>query len=220
MLLRCSPTNPTVSIGFKPEGAVNPNALGTWPERIMVPTPVVKPAMTETGTSLAQTPRRVTPDTNCNPPHARVIKGSDSNPCSVTAPTTNKLMAAAGPVIARVVPPMRPPASPETAAVVNPTSGGTPLATAMANDRGTAMQPTVIPADTSVKSVEVLNILRQSTIKEGRPRSNNQGLSLVTFTSCFSMVVLTEPSFESSFSSLSSGGTGATDDNNLLDTVG
>ena len=60
-------------------------------------------------------------------------------------------IAAAGPVMAKVVPPNRPPATPETAAVTNPTSAGTPLATAMARLSGTATHPIVRPV------VEVAN---------------------------------------------------------------
>ena len=41
-----------------------PKALGSCPDKMRVPTPVVKPAMTETGTNLATTPRRVTPEAN------------------------------------------------------------------------------------------------------------------------------------------------------------
>ena len=92
-------------------------------------------------------------------------------------------MAAAGPVMARVVPPNRPPATPETAAVTSPTSGGTSLATAMARERGTAMHPTVIPAAMSVNTVDGLSILAYSGRREGRPRSASHGLDWLTDTS-------------------------------------
>mmetsp|Transcript_20642 Transcript_20642/g.59956 ORF Transcript_20642/g.59956 Transcript_20642/m.59956 type:complete len:267 (+) Transcript_20642:1414-2214(+) len=193
-----SPRNAIVSMGFIPAGAVIPSAFGTWPVRIIAPTPHVNPAMTETGTNFAKTPARVTPEATCKPPQAKVMKGSASSPCSVTAPTTSKLMAAAGPVIAKVVPPKRPPATPETAAVTNPTSGGTPLATAMASDRGTAMQPTAIPAETSVMSVEGLSIVFHSGRREGMPRSSSQGLSWLTVTSFIVNLFLSLEASESS----------------------
>mmetsp|Transcript_2862 Transcript_2862/g.6625 ORF Transcript_2862/g.6625 Transcript_2862/m.6625 type:complete len:241 (+) Transcript_2862:1462-2184(+) len=176
--LRFDPTYAINSTGLRPAGADMPSALGTCPDRMRVPTPVVKPAITDTGTSLATTPRRVTPDANCNPPVANVMKGRASRPCAWTAPTTSKLMAAAGPVTANVVPPRSPPATPETAAVTRPTSAGTPLARAIASDSGTAMQPTVIPADMSVNMVSELNMRFQSGTSDGMPKSNRKGLDL------------------------------------------
>mmetsp|Transcript_10304 Transcript_10304/g.28966 ORF Transcript_10304/g.28966 Transcript_10304/m.28966 type:complete len:206 (+) Transcript_10304:61-678(+) len=157
-----------------------------------VPTPTVKPAMTDTGTSLATTPTRVTPDASCKPPVARVMKGSASNPWAWTAPTTSRLMAAAGPVTARVVPPKSPPAMPDTAAVTSPTSAGTPLARAMARESGTAMQPTVTPADMSVRRVDELNIFFHSGTRDGMPRFRSRGFLLVFFVGA---------SFSSAFSS-------------------
>mmetsp|Transcript_10614 Transcript_10614/g.15150 ORF Transcript_10614/g.15150 Transcript_10614/m.15150 type:complete len:256 (-) Transcript_10614:597-1364(-) len=166
-----SPMNPINSMGFIPVGADIPKAFGNCPVRMSVPTPVVNPAMTETGTSLVTTPKRVTPDASWRPPQASVMKGRASSPCSLTAPTMRRLMAAAGPVTARVVPPSKPPATPETAAVTRPTSAGTPLATAMARDRGTAIQPTVRPAEMSVRRMSGLNIFFHSGIKDGIPKS-------------------------------------------------
>jgi len=85
----------------------------------------------------------------CNPPLHSVMKGSAERPCVCTASHTSSEIAAAGPVIASVVPPIRPPATPATAALTNPTAGGTSLARAMARESGTATQPTAIPAETS-----------------------------------------------------------------------
>ena len=151
--------------------------------------------MTDTGTSLATTPTRVTPDASCKPPVASVMKGSASNPWAWTAPTTSRLMAAAGPVTARVVPPKSPPAMPDTAAVTSPTSAGTPLARAMARESGTAMQPTVTPADMSVRRVDALNIFFHSGTSDGIPRSRSKG---------FLLVFLVATSLISSLSSFSS----------------
>mmetsp|Transcript_10599 Transcript_10599/g.31002 ORF Transcript_10599/g.31002 Transcript_10599/m.31002 type:complete len:254 (-) Transcript_10599:599-1360(-) len=167
---KCSPINPSNSIGFNPEGAVIPNALGSWLVKMRVPTPVVNPAITLTGQSLATTPSLVAPEANWRAPQPRVISGRASIPCCSTAPTTSKEMAAAGPVTARVVPPINPAATPETAAVTNPTSAGTPEAKAMAKLRGTAMHPTVIPAEMSVKRVSLSNILFHSGINLPNPR--------------------------------------------------
>mmetsp|Transcript_14803 Transcript_14803/g.28185 ORF Transcript_14803/g.28185 Transcript_14803/m.28185 type:complete len:243 (+) Transcript_14803:1261-1989(+) len=160
------------SIGFKPAGAVMPSALGTCPAKMSAPTPVVNPAITETGTNLAITPTLDTPEANCNPPQASVINGNASNPCCWTAPTINKLIAAAGPVTASVVPPNRPPATPDTAAVTNPTSAGTPDANAMARFNGTATHPTVIPAEMSVRRVSRANIFRHSGHRDAIPRKS------------------------------------------------
>mmetsp|Transcript_91730 Transcript_91730/g.137355 ORF Transcript_91730/g.137355 Transcript_91730/m.137355 type:complete len:248 (+) Transcript_91730:1488-2231(+) len=170
-----SPMYPSNSMGFMPVGATIPRAFGIWPVKMRVPTPVVKPAMTDTGTNLVTTPRRVTPDANWSPPQARVMTGRASIPCCSTAPTTRRLIAAAGPVMASVVPPNIPPATPDTAAVTSPTSAGTPLATAIAKDKGTAMQPTVRPAEISVKRVSVLNIFFHSGISLGIPKSRIRG---------------------------------------------
>mmetsp|Transcript_22966 Transcript_22966/g.48888 ORF Transcript_22966/g.48888 Transcript_22966/m.48888 type:complete len:287 (-) Transcript_22966:440-1300(-) len=172
--LTCSatfwPMNPNNSTGLRPEGAVMPSALGSWLVRMRVPTPVVNPAMTLTGQSLATTPSLVTPDANWRAPHPRVMTGRASRPWASTAPTTKREMAAAGPVTARVVPPMSPPATPETAAVTRPTSAGTPEARAIASERGTATHPTVSPAEMSVKTVSLLNMCFHSGIMVLIPR--------------------------------------------------
>mmetsp|Transcript_5188 Transcript_5188/g.8191 ORF Transcript_5188/g.8191 Transcript_5188/m.8191 type:complete len:269 (-) Transcript_5188:475-1281(-) len=191
-----SPMNPSNSTGFIPAGAVIPSAFGSCPVKMSVPTPVVNPAITDTGTNLATTPSRVIPDASCRAPQPMVMMGSASNPCCSTAPTTKRLIAAAGPVTARVVPPIRPPATPETAAVTKPTSAGTPLAKAMANDRGTAMHPTVKPADTSVKMVSLLNIRFQSGIKVDKPRSQGKSFPSSPFKTAISSLL-------NSFSSIS-----------------
>ena len=88
-----------------------------------------------------------------------------------------------GPVTARVVPPMRAPATPETAAVTSPTSAGTPLAKAMASDSGTAMHPTVNPADMSVKSVSagLVSMRFHSGNNLGMPKSRMKRLLLLGF---------------------------------------
>mmetsp|Transcript_1679 Transcript_1679/g.3356 ORF Transcript_1679/g.3356 Transcript_1679/m.3356 type:complete len:348 (-) Transcript_1679:84-1127(-) len=171
---KCSPMNPSSSMGFNPEGATMPSAFGSWLVRMRVPTPVVNPAMTLTGQSLATTPSLDAPDASCRAPQPSVMSGRASRPCCSTAPTTSKEMAAAGPVTARVVPPMRPAATPETAAVTSPISAGTPEASAMARLRGTATHPTVKPAEISVKSVSLLNIFFHSGIIVPTPRMSRE----------------------------------------------
>mmetsp|Transcript_44367 Transcript_44367/g.147111 ORF Transcript_44367/g.147111 Transcript_44367/m.147111 type:complete len:314 (-) Transcript_44367:17-958(-) len=177
----------TTSTVFRPAGTVRSSAFGSWPARIMTPMPVVKPAMTLSGTYLVMPPPRATPIASCSPPHARVMKGSVPRPCVCTASQTSRLIAAAGPVMASVVPPISPPATPATAALTSPTSGGTPLATAMANERGTATQPTVMPAVTSVTTVEGANILRHSGRRVGIPRSRIKPVSGLLPASCLAV---------------------------------
>ena len=172
---------------FRPAGTVRSSAFGSWPARIMTPMPVVKPAMTLSGTYLVMPPPRATPIASCSPPHARVMKGSVPRPCVCTASQTSRLIAAAGPVMASVVPPISPPATPATAALTSPTSGGTPLATAMANERGTATQPTVMPAVTSVTTVDGANILRHSGRRVGIPRSRIKPVSGLLPASCLAV---------------------------------
>ena len=72
---RFSPRKATVSMGLRPAGATMPSALGICPVRIMAPTPQVKPAMTDTGTSLAYTPALVTPLATCMPPARQSDEG-------------------------------------------------------------------------------------------------------------------------------------------------
>mmetsp|Transcript_13207 Transcript_13207/g.33262 ORF Transcript_13207/g.33262 Transcript_13207/m.33262 type:complete len:276 (-) Transcript_13207:277-1104(-) len=183
--------NPKISTGLSPLGATIPRALGSWLVRIKVPTPVVNPAMTLTGQSLATTPSLEAPEANWRTPQPKVMTGRASRPCCETAPTTRREMAAAGPVTARVVPPMRPPATPETAAVTRPTSAGTPEAKAMAKDNGTATQPTVRPAEISVNSVSLLNMCFHSGImvlipRKSKPSSETAFLAGALATESFS----------------------------------
>mmetsp|Transcript_46835 Transcript_46835/g.114217 ORF Transcript_46835/g.114217 Transcript_46835/m.114217 type:complete len:202 (+) Transcript_46835:1574-2179(+) len=162
--------------------------------------------MTEIGTNLAATPRRVTPDATWRPPHASVMNGNASSPCCWTAPTMRRLMAAAGPVTANVVPPISPPATPDTAAVTNPTSAGTPDATAIASDRGTAMQPTVIPAETSAnKFSDDESIFFHSGTSGGIPMSIIHGLLFLRAAVAFSSSFAAATTFDfANVSSLSS----------------
>mmetsp|Transcript_8819 Transcript_8819/g.29097 ORF Transcript_8819/g.29097 Transcript_8819/m.29097 type:complete len:260 (-) Transcript_8819:214-993(-) len=160
-----------ISKGFSPPGTASPSALGSWPVRIIRPMPVVKPEMTLHGTNLVTFPPRAIPVSSCKPPAAHVMIGSAAMPCVCTASPMSRMIALAGPVMARVVPPIMAPTKPAVAALTRPTSGGSPLATAMARDSGTAMQPTVRPAATSASMVVELNILRHSGTSDGRPRS-------------------------------------------------
>ena len=107
---------------------------------------------------------------------------------------TNNEIAAAGPVTANVVPPNKPPATPDTTAVTNPTSAGTPLAKAIANDNGIATHPTVNPAEISVYTVSLLNIFFHSGTKDCRPKTShdddNDASALVSSSSPLLLLLL------------------------------
>ncbi len=127
-------------------GGSKPKALGSCPKKIITPIPAVKPAITGIGTNRLSFPNPNMPLISCIQPANKPIIGNAASPCFSTTLAIKTDMAAAGPLTAKGVPPNKAQTIPAITAVIKPTPGGTPEASAIANDKGIATKATVIPA--------------------------------------------------------------------------
>ena len=139
--------------------------MGNSPKNIIKPIADINADTTGAGINLVNLPNPSTPKITCKTPQINPITIRLLTPYCAIHWDIRTVIAIAGPVIAKVVPPKIAATKLPTIAEIIPISGSTPEASATAKDNGIATSATIIPAIKSLNRYWDLNILPNSVFR-------------------------------------------------------
>ena len=135
---------------MSPSPPVTPKATGSCFHTIVMPMAASMPLMTADGTRAANRPMRSSPNATCRPPAIiTAARNGVSPPRWSTSTSTIEVSPAAGPVTESAERLMKGTTSPPAMPATSPDTGGTPHATAIPRQSGSATRKTTRPATAS-----------------------------------------------------------------------